>query len=568
MNELVVIDAQGGVKRFPLTFDELGIGREPTNQIVLDDPRVSRRHARVFRGEKGHYIEDLGSANGVVLDGALIRGASLLNVGAKIEVGGFVLTVVPQGTPQNSLGRNVARLKCLNGPLAGKEFVVGDGRVTVGRIESNQIVIDDPSVSRHHARLQRENNKWMLHDLGSSNGTFVGGRPIQQKELKDGDKVMFGSVSFRFSMPGAVAQGQGLAAPVVYAIAASVVLIALAVALALVLRPRPTASTDPTVIERDLGEALQLARAAMQREDWETAIRQYERILARDPNHPESKSKRLLAQDYIVHRQLLQSAQQSLQAGDKVAAIKALVRVPTTSMYAERAQKLAVSISDAQRAESKSIKKDLKLTSEEEAALKTRYSTPGVFGAVMLYLKGDFEGALSALAKVQKQKGEANAAAIAKDIRAVRVKQADGAVASQNTDGVEKALKEWEEALRLDLTVVPEGVRSQPRNDIKRMMGDSLYRAGYHKFIRGEYPEAFGYWRRGSERSPENVDILQGFMRLENIAERYFQESDRLIGADDKPKACEQLQKVIGLTLDTADVNAKARAKLLEHCRG
>ncbi|MCC6811122.1 MAG: FHA domain-containing protein [Deltaproteobacteria bacterium] len=564
MNELVVIDPQGAVRRFPLTFDELGIGREPTNQIVLDDVRVSRRHARVYRGEKGHYIEDLGSANGVVLDGALIRSASLISVGMKIEVGGFVITVVPQGTPANSLGRNVGKLKCLSGELAGKEFVIGDGRVTVGRVDANQIVIDDPSVSRHHARIQRENNKWVLYDLGSSNGTFVGGRPIQQKELKDNDKIMFGSIAFRFFAPGQGAVQQGLPSPVIYAIAAGVVLIALAIALALVLRPRPGGAGDPAVIEREVSEAVQLARAAMQREDWETANKQYNRVLVKDPQNTEARTKLKLAEEFAVHRQMLATAQDLFQRNDKVGAIKSLLRVPTTSVYAERAQKLAVQISEAQRAESKGVKKDLKLTADEESALRSRYGTPGSFAAVIMYLKGDFETALNSLAKLQRK--EANANAIAKDIRSVRVKQADGAVASQAADGVEKALKEWEEALRLDLTIAPESVRSQPRADIRRMMGDSLYRAGYHKFIRGDYAEAFAYWKRGAERSPENVDILQGFMRLENIAERLLQETDRIAQAD-KTKACQKLTEVVGLTLDTAEVNAKARAKILELCR-
>jgi pSer/pThr/pTyr-binding forkhead associated (FHA) protein/tetratricopeptide (TPR) repeat protein len=565
VNELVVIDPQGAVRRFPLTFDELGIGREPTNQIVLDDVRVSRKHARVYRGEKGHYIEDLGSANGVVLDGALIRGASLINVGAKIEVGGFVITVVPQGTPANSLGRNVAKVKCLSGDLAGKEFMIGDQRVTVGRVDANQIVIDDPSVSRHHARIQRENNKWVLYDLGSSNGTFVGGRPIQQKELKDNDKIMFGSIAFRFHAPGAGgAASGGLPSPVIYAIAAGVVLIALAIALALVLRPRPNSAGDPAVIEREVGEALSLGRAAMQREDWESAIKQYERVLAKDPNQSEARTKKALAADFTVHRQLLASAQEQFQGTDKVSAIKSLLRIPTTSVYAERAQKLAVQISDAQRNEVRNVKKDLKLTSDEESALRSRYTTNGSFNAVVMYLKGDFEGALNSLAKLQRK--EANATAIAKDIRSVRVKQADGAVASQAAEGVEKALKEWEEALRLDLTITPESVRSQPRADIRRMMGDSLYRAGYHKFIRADYAEAFAYWKRGAERSPENVDILQGFMRLENIAERLLQETERLAQAD-KAKACQKLNETVGITLDSAEVNAKARAKIAELCK-
>lgn len=567
MNELVVIDPQGGVKRFPLNFDELGIGRDPTNQIVLDDARVSRRHARVYPGEKGHYIEDLGSANGVVVDGALIRSPSLLNVGAKIEVGGFVITVAPQGTPHTSLGRNVARLKGLQGPTMGKEFLVGDSRISVGRIDSNQIVIDDPSVSRHHARIQRENDKWVLYDLGSSNGTFVGGRPVQQRELKDGDKVMFGSIAFRFNAPTAGANAPaGLPAPVVYAIAAGVVLIAVAIAMALVLRPKPTSTADTLAIERETQEAVSLARAAMSREDWDGALKLYEKILARDPSHTEAKVNKALTQDYTAHRQLFTTASQSFQGGDKVSAIKSLMRIPTTSVYTDRAQALVLKISEAQRNEAKGIKRDLKLTVDEESALKQRYSTPGVFSAVVLYLMGDFEGALGALAKLQRNKNEPNAASIAKDIRAVRVKQADGAVASQAADGVERALKEWEEALRLDLTLVPETVRSQPRADVRRMMGDSLYRSGYHKFIRGDYAEAFAYWKRGADRSPENVDILQGFMRLESIAERLYQETARLAETD-KGQACANLQKVTGLTLDTAEVNAKARAKVIEVCR-
>jgi pSer/pThr/pTyr-binding forkhead associated (FHA) protein/tetratricopeptide (TPR) repeat protein len=565
MNELVVIDTQGGVRRFPLTFDELTIGREPANKIVLDDPRVSRRHARVFRGEKGHYIEDLGSANGVTLEGVLIRGASLLNVGAKVEVGGFVLTIVPQGTPQTSLGRNVARLKGLNGPTAGKEFVVGDGRITIGRIDSNQVVIDDASVSRHHARIQRENDKWVLYDLGSSNGTFVGGRPTQQKELKDNEKVMFGSIAFRFTAPSSNTGAPGLAAPVVYAIAASVVLIALAIALALVLRPRVSAPQNPSIVESELAETFQLAREAMQREEWDTAMRQYDAILARDPTHAEARAKRSLASEYAIHKQALASAQQQLQSGSKVEAIKALVRIPAASVYAERAQKLMVAISDAQRAESKSMKKDLTLTKEEQGALEARYSQPQVVAAMVLYMKGDFEGALSALAKIPK--GKSDTGLIAKDIRAVRVKQADGAVASQATDGVEKALKEWEEGMKTDLSLIPANVRSQPRNDLRRFMGDCLYTAGYHKFIRGDYAEAFAYWKRGTDRSPENVDIVQGFLRLETIADRFLQESERLRAAGEKVKSCEQLQRVIGLTLDTADVNAKARARILEQCK-
>jgi pSer/pThr/pTyr-binding forkhead associated (FHA) protein len=66
--------------------------------------------------------------------------------------------------------------------------------VMIGRAPSNHIVIDHPTVSAQHAILARVADSYRLNDLHSTNGTQINGVSITDAELKDGDKIRFGSV--------------------------------------------------------------------------------------------------------------------------------------------------------------------------------------------------------------------------------------------------------------------------------------------------------------------------------------------------------------------------------------
>ena len=66
--------------------------------------------------------------------------------------------------------------------------------VTIGSAPLNHIVIDDPAVSAQHAIVARVADSYRLKDLHSTNGTQVNGISITDAELKDGDKIQFGSV--------------------------------------------------------------------------------------------------------------------------------------------------------------------------------------------------------------------------------------------------------------------------------------------------------------------------------------------------------------------------------------
>lgn len=71
--------------------------------------------------------------------------------------------------------------------------------IIIGREDGADVVIDNPSVSRRHAEIRLGDNGWEVEDLGSSNGTFIGGTKIQAPhQLGLGDEIGFGKFSIVF----------------------------------------------------------------------------------------------------------------------------------------------------------------------------------------------------------------------------------------------------------------------------------------------------------------------------------------------------------------------------------
>ena len=67
--------------------------------------------------------------------------------------------------------------------------------VTIGRALDNDVILDDASVSRHHARLVSREGHWQLEDLDSTRGTFVNSRRVGSGYLRRGDEIRLGSVT-------------------------------------------------------------------------------------------------------------------------------------------------------------------------------------------------------------------------------------------------------------------------------------------------------------------------------------------------------------------------------------
>ena len=70
--------------------------------------------------------------------------------------------------------------------------------ITIGRGADNTIVVDDPSISTHHARLLLERDTYRLKDLDSTNGTRVNGKPVRETLLRSGDRIRFGEAEANY----------------------------------------------------------------------------------------------------------------------------------------------------------------------------------------------------------------------------------------------------------------------------------------------------------------------------------------------------------------------------------
>lgn len=89
------------------------------------------------------------------------------------------------------------------GPDAGHTHRAGDHALRLGRSPDNDVILRDPATSGHHARLERRGDQFWVVDLGSTNGTFVNGESVQEKQLNHGDRLTVGQNSVHFSLLGA-----------------------------------------------------------------------------------------------------------------------------------------------------------------------------------------------------------------------------------------------------------------------------------------------------------------------------------------------------------------------------
>lgn len=85
-----------------------------------------------------------------------------------------------------------AWIEITKGPDKGKSFNLKEERTKIGRTGANDISLSDDTISREHAVIDNEEGKYRLTDLASTNGTFVGGKKISTRVIKDGDKIGFG----------------------------------------------------------------------------------------------------------------------------------------------------------------------------------------------------------------------------------------------------------------------------------------------------------------------------------------------------------------------------------------
>ncbi len=225
---------------------------------MIDNPQVSRAHARIFRQGSSYRVEDLGSTNGTFVNDRRIDGPQALEDGDRIRFGEEVVvrlelsdatrvsSSAAEAQPSLSDPRTV-RQPATEERAEGKRSLVGgaevspqsarlvvqtpDGhrheyglnadRITVGRLDQNDIVVNVPIVSRRHLSLRRQERGYSLSVRPDAlNPVFINQEPVlEQIPLSDGDEISIGSVDgewgviMRYRGPAASSPDRPASAP-------------------------------------------------------------------------------------------------------------------------------------------------------------------------------------------------------------------------------------------------------------------------------------------------------------------------------------------------------------------
>ncbi|MFN8058384.1 MAG: NHLP bacteriocin export ABC transporter permease/ATPase subunit [Vicinamibacterales bacterium] len=200
--------------------DAATIGRERTSTVVLNEPTVSRRHARVEQTPTGLKLSDLGSGNGVWVGEERVS-EIILQPGQQFRVGSTVLECRTVNGHVETEPEDKTVLMALpvlmppapaeptHAPLAdrielrvieagevvttGTEFAFDGRSAVLGRARECQICLEERDISRRHAEITLVPGGLRVADLGSSGGTWIGDRQVTNEVLPPGGRVRLGS---------------------------------------------------------------------------------------------------------------------------------------------------------------------------------------------------------------------------------------------------------------------------------------------------------------------------------------------------------------------------------------
>lgn len=178
------------------------IGGAPDNQLVIDDPTVAPKHARIIYANNQYSLQDLGSAEGVFVNDQRVTQKTIQN-GDRVKIGNVELEALDPTRPEN---QPEWCLVACSSWLAGQEFPIRsrahDNQVKIGRANHCDMIFAGTHLSREHARLTISNDRVQVHDLNSANGTFINDLRITEGVAYSGDQLRLDVYSFRLYGPG------------------------------------------------------------------------------------------------------------------------------------------------------------------------------------------------------------------------------------------------------------------------------------------------------------------------------------------------------------------------------
>lgn len=219
MAELIVSKLGKTYFKYPLTKDEVVIGRSMAADVVLPDEEISRRHAVVNYSNHRHVIRDTQSSAGVFFNGRKVE-LKILEDADEIAIGPWILRYVEHSIQDDEaeaeIQTNITRLKDssatriyridpVSETFVTREIVVTvidatgthkknlkKGKGSVGAAAQNDIVLSDDYASSRHLQIEAMEDGFKVIDLNSTNGTIVKGQKIRESVIQSGEEILIG----------------------------------------------------------------------------------------------------------------------------------------------------------------------------------------------------------------------------------------------------------------------------------------------------------------------------------------------------------------------------------------
>ena len=194
----ITSNAHGERRVHLLTSPQIDIGRDASNDIVIDERIVSGQHLRITRRGGVFTLVHPHPARTKTLNGLLYQGRKVQGdeqFTHTLANGDFVRIGDEHGA--------LVTLTYLDGldaatpPLPMPEPIALEAEeLTIGRAADNSVTLDHPLVSAHHARLTRDGATYRITDLGSTNHVYVNGDIVSERTLAVGDAIRIGPYRF------------------------------------------------------------------------------------------------------------------------------------------------------------------------------------------------------------------------------------------------------------------------------------------------------------------------------------------------------------------------------------
>lgn len=226
---IITNKTSGREETVTLDKETITIGRADNCDIVLDGKSVSRKHAEVVRMKKSFFLVDSESGNGTFLNGRKLKPheKNPLSPNDRFQIEDFNIRFVmteeakkafseEENTDSDVIEIKMIKkvlsalqteahpsLEAIDPPFEGRKvfFTEEMQELVIGRDPLCAFPLDETTVSRRHALLQKKWGGVVVVDLSSKNGTFVNGERVEEKLLKNSDIVMVGSVKLRYRNP-------------------------------------------------------------------------------------------------------------------------------------------------------------------------------------------------------------------------------------------------------------------------------------------------------------------------------------------------------------------------------